>query len=82
MTQLTSRWIRGVAVVLNALMLVRNLYGLVYLLRIVLNPRVTSNMSGQLVWMSLAVLASVLAIVAILWMNRTADSQMAVAIPH
>jgi hypothetical protein len=71
MTQITARWIRGVAVVLNALSLVRLLDQMVYLAN-----RLTPLSPVQMLMLGLPALAHVVAIVAIVWATKTVQLQV------
>ena len=80
MTPLTVRWIRGVAVAVNALVLLRMLLSLVTLFRVEVAGGQVNLSSGLMVWLALTVVAPILSIVAIL-VVKTADPPTADAIP-
>ena len=76
MTQLTIRWIRVVAIVINVLAFVRQLFAVILFGMTVSLSEPPVHYSEQILWVSLTLAAPLLAIVAIAGLTRTADSRM------
>jgi hypothetical protein len=76
MTQLTIRWIRVVAIVINTLVFLRYIVALTFYSSAIYSRGIPALSLGQIFWFGLALVAPILAIVAIAGLTRTADSRM------